>query len=311
MTAPAPTTFTVPVTGGDLLVHDLSGPDASADAPLVVLVHGITANGLSWLETAHSLSHAMTGSRIWAPDLRGRAGSRDVSGPYGLAAHVQDLVAIADHADAERFVLVGHSMGAFIGALAAVTIPARLYGVVLVDGGPAFPPPADLDVDAALQAVIGPAMARLSMRFANDEAYLDFWRQHPAVGPELEGPHAPAVTAYLLHDLVEAPDSPSEKASSCQIDAIRADGRDVLADETTHAGVRVAADAGVPLAFVWAERGLLNQTPGLYSEDSVAALQLPTQVSVTAVPDVNHYSVIFEPAGTGIIRDAVVRVTAS
>ncbi len=263
MTAPAPTTFTVPVTGGDLLVHDLSGPDASADAPLVVLVHGITANGLSWLETAHSLSQAMTGSRIWAPDLRGRAGSRDVSGPYGLAAHVQDLVAIADHADAERFVLVGHSMGAFIGALAAVTIPARLYGVVLVDGGPAFPPPADLDVDAALQAGIGPAMARLSMRFANDEAYLDFWRQHPAVGPELEGPHAPAVTAYLLHDLVEAPDSPSEKASSCQIDAIRADGRDVLADETTHAGVRVAADAGVPLAFVWAERGLLNQTPGL------------------------------------------------
>ena len=98
MTAPAPTTFTVPVTGGDLLVHDLSGPDASADAPLVVLVHGITANGLSWLETAHSLSQAMTGSRIWAPDLRGRAGSRDVSGPYGLAAHVQDLVAIADHA---------------------------------------------------------------------------------------------------------------------------------------------------------------------------------------------------------------------
>ena len=41
--------------------------------------------------------------------------------------------------------------------------------------------PAGLDIDAALHAVIGPAMARLSMRFADAEAYLDFWREHPAL----------------------------------------------------------------------------------------------------------------------------------
>ncbi|GAB94744.1 pimeloyl-ACP methyl ester carboxylesterase [Kineosphaera limosa] len=305
--------FTIAVEGGDLTVHDLSGPEAGADAPLVVLVHGITANGLSWGSTAAALADdpATSRCRVWAPDLRGRAGSRGVGSDgdqYGLAAHVADLVALADHAQVERFVLVGHSMGGFIGALAAVTIPARLHGVVLVDGGPAFPPPPDLDIDAALQAVIGPAMARLSMTFADDGAYLDFWRQHPAVAPLLAGPHADAVTAYLLHDLIDAPDGSGQKVSSCVVDAIRADGRDVLADERTHVGVRVAAEAGVPIEFIWAQRGLLNEDQGLYDEQRIAALQLPAQVSVTAVRDVNHYSVIFDPAGTTIIRDAVARI---
>ena len=35
-----------------------------------------------------------------------------------------------------------------------------------------------LMIVAALTAVIGPAMTRLSMRFASPEAYLDFWRVH-------------------------------------------------------------------------------------------------------------------------------------
>lgn len=304
---PAAPNFTVPVTGGDLLVHDLSGPGVEPGAPLVVLVHGITANGLSWLQTAAELSgHPATGGcRIWAPDLRGRAGSRQVGEPYGLAAHVADLVAIADAADAERFVFVGHSMGGFIGALASVTIPARLAGVVLIDGGPAFPPPPDLDIDAALQSVIGPAMARLSMRFADEEAYLEFWRQHPAVAPLLAGPHGPGVTAYLLHDLVD--DGQGQKMSSCVLDAIRGDGRDVLADETTHSGVRTASEAGLHTEFIWAQRGLMNEEQGLYDEQRIAALQLPRQVAVTAIRDINHYSVIFEQAGTVAIRDAVAR----
>lgn len=307
--SPVTPTFTVSRPGGELAVHDFSGPDAG-DGPLVLLVHGITANALSWSRTAAALREApaTAGCRIWAPDLRGRAGSRGLPAPYGLAEHVADLVALADHADAERVVLVGHSMGGFIGALAAVTIPARLHGVVLVDGGPAFPAPADLDVDAALQAVIGPAMARLSMRFAGPEGYLDFWRQHPAVGPALDAPYGDAVRDYVLHDLVAAPDDSGDYVSSCVVAAIRADGRDVLADERTHAGVRTAARAGMPVEFVWAQRGLMNEEQGLYDEQRIAALQLPDEVSVTAVRDVNHYTVVFDEAGTGTIRDAVDRV---
>lgn len=306
--SPAPT-FSVPVTGGELHVHDLSGPAARPDGPLILLVHGITGNGLSWVETATALDSrpALAGYRIWAPDLRGRAESRHLT-DFGLAAHVADLATLADTAGVDRFLHVGHSMGGFIGALTASTIPERLRGLVLVDGGPAFPSPPAVDVDAALHAVIGPAMDRLSMRFADDDAYLDFWRQHPAVAPLLDGPDAVDVRSYLLHDLVDAEDASGRKMSSCVLEAIRADGRDVLTSEDAHNGVRAAVEAGVPTEFVWAQRGLMNEEQGLYDEQRIAALQLPHHVGVTAVRDVNHYDIIFVPTGTGAIADAVERV---
>ena len=70
-------------------------------------------------------------------------------------------------------------------------------GAELVDGGVGFPAPDGTDIDAALQAVIGPAMQRLSMRFASSGAYLDFWRAHPALGPVFDGPAARDLTRYL------------------------------------------------------------------------------------------------------------------
>ncbi len=306
-------TFTIARPGGELLVRDLSGPHATSDAPLIVLVHGITANGVMWRPVARALAESATtaGSRIWAPDLRGRAGSRALPGPYGLAAHVSDLAALADHAGADRVVLAGHSMGGFISALAGVLIPDRLIGEVLVDGGPAFAPPGDVDIDTALHAVIGPAMTRLSMRFAGPEGYLDFWRPHPAVGPALESPAGADVTAYVLTDLVPAGDGTGEWVSSCVLDAIRADGRDLLVDARTHGGVRQAAEAGLPIEFIWAERGLMNEPVGLYSAERIAAFALPDSVRVTAVPGVNHYSVLFDPAGISAIQSATERVLTS
>lgn len=308
--SPAVPTLQIPCQGGDLVVHDFTRVGVGPDAPLVLLVHGITANGLSWTATAEALAAdpATRGARIWAPDLRGRAGSRGLPGPYGLEAHVADLVAAADHAGVEKVVLVGHSMGAFVAALAGVAAPDRVAAEVLVDGGPAFPAPEDLDVDAALQAVIGPAMTRLSMRFAGAPGYLDFWRQHPAVGPLLASPAGGAVTAYLLGDLVPAGDGSDEWVSSCVLDAIRADGRDVLADARTHGGARAAAERGVPVEFIWAERGLMNEPTGLYDEQRIAALDLPASIGVTGVPDVNHYSVLFEQPGIDAIVAAVGRV---
>lgn len=307
---PAVPTLRIARPGGELVVHDFTQVGVGPDAPLVLLVHGITANGLSWTATAAALAAAPAtrGCRLWAPDLRGRAGSRGLPGPYGLDAHVEDLAAAADHAGVEKAVLVGHSMGGFVTALAGVATPDRVAAEVLVDGGPAFPAPEDLDVDAALQAVIGPAMTRLSMRFAGAPGYLDFWRQHPAVGPLLASPAEPAVTDYLLGDLVPAGDDSDEWVSSCVLAAIRADGRDVLSDARAHGGARAATERGVPVEFVWAQRGLLNEPTGLYDEQRIAALDLPAALRVTGVPDVNHYSVLFEPAGVDAIVAAVARV---
>ncbi|GGM83532.1 alpha/beta hydrolase [Terrabacter tumescens] len=301
-----PSAFVIELPEGSLAIHDISLGSPAADAPVVLAVHGITANGLSWARVAEEVGrrHGPGAVRFLAPDLRGRGDSRSAPGPYGLGVHVDDLTSIATVFGSAP-VLVGHSMGAFVAALAAARHPERFPAAVLVDGGLAFPVPDDLDVDAALQSVIGPAMDRLSMRFADPTAYLGFWAAHPALGPVLEGPGGDAARAYIEHDLVQDPDD-GQWRSTCVLEAIRADGAAVMADRETHAGLRTAVGLGVGAELVWAERGLLDEPQGLYDEARLAALGVPEGVRTTKV-DANHYDVILGDRGVAAVADALDR----
>lgn len=298
-------TVHVVVVGGSLAVHDLSGGAARHGAPVVLAAHGITANGLMWAPVADELVRRRgPGSvRFLAPDLRGRGASNGVGAPFGLAAHADDLLAVAAEVG-DCPVLVGHSMGAFIAALTGAMAPGSFRSVVLVDGGLAFPAPADLDIDIALQRVIGPAMDRLGMRFPSPEGYLDFWAGHPALGPALQGREGDAIRAYIRHDLVAAGDGGWR--SACVLDAVRADGADVLADERTHRAVSEAVAHGLPVEFLWAHRGLLDEPQGLYDEGRLAALDIPAAVRVTAV-DANHYTIVLDELGVAAVADAIER----
>ena len=271
----------------------------------MLALHGITANGLAWQVLADELvrRHGVGAVRLLAPDLRGRAASRDVPGPYGIAVHADDALAIAS-AFGGRPILVGHSMGAFVAARAAANEPDRYQSLVLVDGGLGFPVPASLSVDAALASVIGPAMTRLSMVFDSPEDHLAFWRRHPAVGPLLAGPGGQWLRRYLDHDLIEAAQG---WRSSCVLEAVRADGRDVLADPGTLAAARAAVDAGLDVELLWAQRGLLDEPQGLYDEARLRALDLPAGLRTTAVPDTNHYSVILDTAPVQLLADVIDR----
>lgn len=304
--------FVIELPVGSLAIHDVTVAEAAPSAPVVLAVHGITANGLSWRPLAEELHrrHGAGGVRVLAPDLRGRAASREAPGPYGLAVHAQDLTTVAGVFGTHP-IIVGHSMGGFVAALAAAERPELYRSVVLVDGGLAFPPPPDLDVDAALRAVIGPAMDRLAMRFEDEGAHLDFWRAHPAVGPVLAGgPAAESVRRHLDHDLVPAPDAPGLLMSSCILEAVRADGADVLTDEAAHAAAAGAVSSGLPVELVWARRGLLDEAQGLYDEGRLAALDLPAGLAVHGV-DANHYDVILGGEGLAAVADAVDRGLAT
>lgn len=304
-------TFRIELADGSLDLHDLTVGDPDGAAPVVLGVHGITANGLSWQCVADEVYRRRgPGSvRFLAPDLRGRGSSRDLPGPYGLARHADDLAGVTD-VFGVRPVLVGHSMGAYVAALVGARHPDRVAAAVLVDGGVAFPPPDGADVDEVLRTVLGPAMARLETTFAGPDDYLDVWRRHPAVGPVLAGEHGPELRRHLLHDLVRRDEAGDQAGwvSSCRLDAVRADGADVLLDPVTHGAARRAVAEGVPVELVWAGRGLLDEPQGLYDAARLAALDLPPQIRVTAVPDSNHYSIVLEAAGVGAVVDALERV---
>jgi pimeloyl-ACP methyl ester carboxylesterase len=278
-------TFTVPVSGGDLTVHELAG---SAESPRTVMaIHGITANGLAYATLARRLPDDV---RLLAPDLRGRAESATVPGPWGLAAHADDVIAVLDHFRLATVPVIGHSMGAYVVALAAARHPERFQRVVLVDGGIGFPPPEGTDIDARLAAVLGPAQAKLSMTFADQEAYLDFMRTNAAITEtEALGPDVAAdLHRYLLHDLT--PRDGGRLGSSCIPDAIRADGSDTMTDTEV---LTAAGRLPMPGTLLWAPRGLLNQTPGLLPPELVGSADLGPELRSEFVPDCNHYSIMF------------------
>ncbi|MFE9779022.1 alpha/beta fold hydrolase [Streptomyces sp. NPDC005775] len=281
----------VPVCGGRLAA--LRWPATDPQAPTVVALHGITANALSWGPVARLLAGRVT---LVAPDLRGRAGSSGLPGPYGIAAHADDVAALTGALGLERVVLAGHSMGAFVAALAAVRHPDRFGPLLLVDGGIGFPAPTHLTPDELLTAVIGPAMDRLSMTFTDRAAYRAFWQAHPA----FRTAWSDEVDAYIQRDLTGG-----EPAlhSTCRIEAVRDDGVGLFDAEVLDAVRKLPAEA----TLLWAARGLMDEEQGLYDERRLAAADLGgTRVEPVAVRDVNHYTVLTGERGGREIADRMV-----
>jgi pimeloyl-ACP methyl ester carboxylesterase len=280
--------FAAPVDGGEL-AGGTWRPDA-AGVP-VLAVHGITASHLSW----PFLVDELPGVRIIAPDLRGRARSNRLPGPFGLTQHADDLARLLDHVGVERAVLVGHSMGAFVSVLAAARHADRVASLVLVDGGLPIPAPADVSPEDVPALVLGPALSRLSMEFADVESYLQFWRAHPALGPHW----TKEIEAYAEYDLDGV--APHLRSSS-NPEAI---AENELQLDGANGYAAALAALRLPIDFIRAPRGLLDGAP-LYSPEDVeretAAL---ADVALHEAVDVNHYTIVMSSEGAAQVAPLV------
>ena len=277
----------VPVDGGDLRVL-LWGTGKR----VAVAVHGITGSGMSWQAVARQMPPGWT---LAAPDLRGRGHSGHLPGPYGLEQHAADMTAVLRQFRG-RPVLAGHSMGAYVALLARDAHPNLVRRLVLVDGGLPLPVPEGADLDAVLDATFGPAIARLRQTFPDTEAYLDFWRAHPA----LTGHWTADAEAYCRYDLIGEPGRLRSRAAE---DAVRTDGRELL-------GEKVFADAlsrlTQPTPLLYAPAGMFGAPPGWLRPDVIAAWQerVP-QLRPQLVPDTNHYTILFGRHGAAAVARAI------
>ncbi len=98
--------------------------------PTIILVHGWSCDSRYWREQVAPLA---AGHRVVTVDLAGHGHSGSGREVYGLPAFGQDVQSVADAVGGDRFVLVGHSMGALVVTEAARLMPGRVLGLIAVD----------------------------------------------------------------------------------------------------------------------------------------------------------------------------------
>lgn len=248
---------------------------------IAVAAHGITASGMAYRAVGRQLP---PGWSLIALDLRGRGGSAALPGPYGMSRHAEDLCAAAvQFGQGGPVALVGQSMGAYAALRAAARRPELFRRLVLVDGGLPLPVPAGADPDAVLAATLGPALARLSETYPSVDAYVDFFRAHPALAAEWSDD----LTEYVRYDAT-GPDGGVRTRVNAE--AVRADGRDLLVEAESFGADLLALT--VPAVLLYAPRGMFGQEPGMLPEPLVAHWRERAPHLETELVDANHYTIL-------------------
>ena len=112
--------------------HDVCFRRAGDSGPGVVLLHGITSSGETWLPVLPLLSQS---AQVIVPDMLGHGLSAKPRGDYSLGAYasgVRDLLALLGH---DRVTVVGHSLGGGVAMQFAYQYPERCERLVLVSSG--------------------------------------------------------------------------------------------------------------------------------------------------------------------------------
>ena len=139
-----------------------------ADAPPIILLHGLRSYAMTWELAARRLSAHF---RMIALDQRGRGDSDwEPERNYYTHAYVEDLEALVAHLGIDSFVLIGHSLGGANALVYAARHPERVRALVIEDIGPG----SSSSTEGAKRIVH--EIESTPSRFDNWEAARRFWR---------------------------------------------------------------------------------------------------------------------------------------
>lgn len=117
-------TRTVELPTGPVQVVDTGG-----DGPPLMFIHGLAGLWQNWLLNIPAF---MASHRVIAPDLPGFGGSPMPAGEITISGYAQTVDAVCRALGVDAAVVVGNSMGGFIGAELAIAFPTHATKLVLV-----------------------------------------------------------------------------------------------------------------------------------------------------------------------------------
>jgi pimeloyl-ACP methyl ester carboxylesterase len=253
----------------------------------ILCVHGITANCRCWDGLADALAPDY---RMLAMDLRGRGQSQKPSKGYSLDYHLKDINCLLDDLDINQAVIMGHSLGAFIGLVFAAEYPDRVNRLILVDGG------GDLSKEQMDNVFEGikPALDRLGQAFPSAEAYLEKMKQAPYIHP-----WSPAIETYYRYEIEDVDGGVRTNIDPAHIQEEAANIRKV--------------DCAPFYPQLKCKVLILRAPIGLFSPEDLLLPEDVINKMTDEIPDVrrfdvagtNHYGIVMQPneARNQVIRD--------
>ncbi len=256
-----------------------------AGQPLLC-IHGITANCRCWDTLADALTPEY---QVMAMDLRGRGQSDRPSEGYALDYHLKDINCLLDDLGLERAVIMGHSLGAFIGLAFAAEYSNRVDCLILVDGG------GDLSKEQFDNVFVGikPALDRLGQVFPSAEAYLEKMKAAPYIQP-----WSSVTETYYRHEIEAVEGGVRTNIAPAHIQEEAANIKKV---DCAPYYPRIKCK----VLILRAPNGLLSEDDILLPEDVIGRMiaEIP-HVQRFDVEGVNHYGIVFQPHAA---RDEVIR----
>jgi pimeloyl-ACP methyl ester carboxylesterase len=193
-------------------------------------------------------------------------------------------------------------MGAWVATTMAIRYPELVSAVVAVDGGLRLVPPRGLDDEEAVEAVVGPSVSGLAMRFASPNEYTAHWEAHPAIAPYLPDVATPNAQYSLTGE------EPELQVRANRM-AVTQDGTEFLLDEEV---ITAAQKVSQPMTLITVDHGLLDRPGGFMSTEAVEeATSVNPNITVRALRDTNHYTLMLgqsAPQVAAAIEEAIASV---
>jgi pimeloyl-ACP methyl ester carboxylesterase len=214
-----------------------------------------------------------------------------------MRQHALDVGAAMQRLGLGRSVVLGHSMGAYVGTALAAEFPELVAGLVMLDGGYLLDPPPGFDPDKQLDTLLKPQVERLRTTFESRAAYLDFWRKLPTIPTRDWGPW---VEAYLDYDLGGEPPSLRPRAAE---PAVREDFRSMAQKQEVKQRLRAVT---CPVMVIRAPDGVAPGQPPLIPDEVMAEIrECVPSVEEHLVPGTTHYTIALADPGASIVADLV------
>lgn len=270
----------------------------------IICIHGLTGNLLSFERVARFL--AERGHKVYTYDLRGRGGSSKEEIPYSAESHSLDLKKALQKFSENKFQIIGHSLGAWIGLYFAKDFPWLVNKLVLIDGAGIT----DLQNKWTNLQMVRASLERIGKSFTSPEDYLKHAKESKLVEQwtkDLEN--------LLSYELVKRGNS-----WYCNIPEFVAESElQSLGGSITNRGLLrqiffhfskwlsiIKKNKNLPYQDILAEtlimralKPTLKGTKPLVSDKSLTTMlrKIPFSKSIS-IPDKNHYGILLDSCPT-------------